>query len=154
MKAALCTPKGGKTMTRFRSLVIQSLATLLIGSATTNLQAQSDAITVRVPFRFAVGTTTIAPGTYQFSQPSSQFMVSVVNVKTGVTKIFPVRPEQQRGIEQRARLVFRDVEGGDVLNEIHFPGTRVFSEVIQRRGAGTMEAKKPSPDNSTSVAQR
>ncbi|MGH9586102.1 MAG: hypothetical protein ACRD3F_04075 [Acidobacteriaceae bacterium] len=143
-------------MTRFRSLVIQSLATVLIGSAAlaTNLQAQSDVITVSVPFRFAVGTTTIAPGTYQFSLPSSQFVLSVVNVKTGATKIFPVRPERQRGIEQRSRLVFRNAEGSNVLNEIHFPGTRVFSEVIQRRKARTMEAKKPSTDDSNSVAQR
>ena len=143
-------------MTRFRSLVIQSLATLLIGSATlaTNLHGQSNAVTVSVPFRFAVGTTTIAPGTYQFSLPSSQFMLSVVNVKTGATKIFPVRPERQRGIEQRGRLVFRDAGGDNILNEIHFPGTRVFSEVIQRRRARTMEAKKPSTDNSNSVAQR
>ena len=143
-------------MTRFRSLVIRSLAMLLIGSATfaTNPHAQSNVITISVPFRFAVGTTTIAPGTYQFSLPSSQFLLSVVNVKTGATKIFPVRPERQRGIEQRGRLVFRDAGGDNILNEIHFPGTRVFSEVIQRRGARTMEAKKPSTDNSNSVAQR
>src|SRR6185437_4017632 len=149
-------PQGGNTMTRFRSLVIQSLATLLIGSATlaTNLQAQSDAITVRVPFRFTVDTTTIAPGTYQFSLPSSPFLLSVVNVKTGATKMFAVHPERQREIEQRGRLVFRDVEGGNVLNEIHFPGTWVLSEVIQRRGARTIEAKKPPTDNSSSVAQR
>lgn len=143
-------------MTRFSSLVIKSLITLLIGSATlaTNLQAQSDAFTVNVPFRFTVGTETIAPGTYQFSLPSGQFLLSVVNMKTGDTEMFPVRPERQHGVEQRARLVFRDSEGSSVLNEIHFPGTGTFSEVIQQHGARRMEAKRSSTGNSISVAQR
>jgi hypothetical protein len=145
-------------MTRFTSLVAKSLVTLLIGSATlaTNLQAQSDddAITVRIPFPFTVGTQTIAPGTYQFSQPSSQFLISVLNVKTGVMEMFSVRPESQRAIAQYGSVVFRNSEEGSSLNEIHFPGTGIFSEVIERRGGGRMEAKKSPPDDSISIAQR
>jgi hypothetical protein len=143
-------------MTRFRLLVIKSLATLLVGSATlaTNLQAQNEEITARVPFRFTVGTATIAPGTYQFSLPSGHFLLSVVNVETGASEMFAVRPEQQLGEEQHGHLVFRDTEGGKELNEIHFPGLEIFSEVIQRRDARTMAAKKPSTDNLKSVAQR
>jgi hypothetical protein len=143
-------------MPLFHSLVAQSLAMLLMGATlATSLHAQSDnAITVSVPFRFTIGTETIAPGTYQFSLPSSQFLLSVVNVKTGNTEVFTVRPEQQRGIKQRGRLVFRDSEGSSVLNEIHFPGTGMFSEVIQRRGARRMIAKKSSTGNSNCVAQR
>jgi hypothetical protein len=144
-------------MTRFTSLVVKSLAPLLIagGTLATNLQAQSDdAITVRVPFPFTVGTRSIAPGTYRFSLLSGHFLLSVLDVKTGDVEMFNVRPEGQRAVEQYGRLVFNNSEERSVLNEVHFPGTSVFSEVIQRRGGGRIEAKKSSPDNSISVAQR
>ena len=144
-------------MTKFTSLVAASLVTLLIGSTTLaiNLQAQSDdAITVRVPFSFTVGTQSIAPGTYRFSLVSSQFLLSVVNIKTGDMEMFDVRPEQQRAVDQHGRLVFRNTEGSSVLNEIHFPGAGLFSEVIQRRDDRRVEAKRSSTDNSISVAQR
>ncbi len=144
-------------MTRLSSLVIQSLVTVLIGGATltNNLQAQiDDSITVRVPFRFTVGTETIAPGTYQFSLPYDHFLLSVINVKTGGREMFPVLPERQRGVEQRGHLLFHDSEETHVLNEIYFPGTDSFSEVVERRGPGRMEAKKSSTGNSTCLAQR
>lgn len=144
-------------MRKFTSLVVTSLVTLLIGSATlaTNLQAQSDdAITVRVPFSFTVGTQSIAPGTYRFSLLSSQFLLSVVNVKTGDMEMFDVRPERQRAVDQHGRLVFRNTEGCSVLNEVHFPDTSQFSEVVQRHGAGRIEAKRSSTDSSITVAQR
>jgi hypothetical protein len=134
-------------MTKFTSLVVTSLVTLLIDSATLapNLQAQGDdAITLRVPFSFTVGTESIAPGTYQFSLLSSQFLLSVVNVKTGDTEIFTVRPERQRVPDQHGRLVFRNSEGSSVLNEVHFPGAGLFSEVIQRRDDRRLETKRSS----------
>lgn len=143
-------------MTRYTSIVVKSLVTLLIGSGTlaTNLQAQSDEITVRVPFPFTLGTQRIASGTYQFSLLSSQFLLSVVNVKTGDREMFDVHPEQQRAVDQHGLLVFRNHDGLRVLNEIHFPGESQFSEVIQRRGAGTNEAKGSSNGSSISIAQR
>lgn len=143
-------------MTRFTSLVVKSLVTLLIGSGTlaTNLQAQSGAITVSVPFPFIVGAQSIAPGTYQFSLLSSQFLLSVVNVKTGDREIFSVHPEQQRADDQHGLLVFRNSEGCSVLREVHFPDKSEFSEVIQRHGAGRIEAKRSSTDSSISIAQR
>jgi hypothetical protein len=134
-------------MTKFTSLVVTSLVTLLIDSATLapNLQAQGDdAITLRVPFSFTVGTQSIAPGTYQFSLLSSQFLLTVVNVKTGDTEIFTVRPERQRAPDQHGRLVFRNSEGSSVLNEVHFPGAGLFSEVIQRRDDRRLETKRSS----------
>jgi hypothetical protein len=142
-------------MTKFTSLVVTSLVSLLIGSATlaTNLQAQSDdAITIRIPFPFTLGTQSIAPGTYQFSLLSSRFVLCVVNVKTGAREMFDVRPEQQRAVDQHGRLVFRNTEGSSVLNEVHFPGTRLFSEVIQLQDVRRIKAKRPSTDNSISVA--
>ena len=144
-------------MKRITLVVVKSLVIILIGSGTLamNLRAQSDpGMTVSIPFPFAVGTQSIAPGTYRFSQSSDPFLLSVVNVKTGHEEMFPVRPEGERAFEPHGRLVFRKSEGCSVLNEVHFPGTEMFSEVIQRHGAGRIEAERCSTSNSVSVAQR
>ena len=144
-------------MTKSTSLVVTSLVTLLLGSATlaTSLQAQSDgAITIRIPFSFTVGTQSIAPGTYQFSLLSTHFLLSMVNVKTGDVEMFAVRPEQQRAVEQRGGLVFRNSEESSVLNEVHFPGTSMFSKVIPQRDDRRIEVKKASTDSSITVSQR
>jgi hypothetical protein len=143
-------------MTRVTSFIVKSLVTLLIGGGTlaANLQAQGDPITVDIPFPFTVGTQSIGPGTYTFSLLPSQFLLSVTNVKTGGIEMFSVRPERQRSVEQHGRVVFHNSDGYSVLNEVHFPGTGTFSEVIQRHAAARMEAKKSSTGNSISVAQR
>lgn len=132
-------------MTRFTSLFAKSLALLIVaGSFAANLQAQNDAITVSVPFRFTMGTHNIAPGTYQFSLVSSQFLLSVTDVKTGRVEIFDVRPERQDSVEERGRLTFRNSAGHNILSQIHFPDTDTFSAVLGRRPAGRTEAARAS----------
>jgi hypothetical protein len=138
-------------MKRITSLVIQSLVTILIGGGILagNLQAQTDlAMTVSIPFPFTVGTQSIAPGTYQFSLISSQFLLSVLNVKTGDKNVFPMRPGQQHAFESHGRLIFRNSDGCSTLSEIYFPGTDRFSEVSQRHSIG-----RPSTGNSISMAR-
>lgn len=144
-------------MKRITSLVVKSLVTILIGSGTLAgyLQAQTDvAMTASIPFAFTVGTQRIPPGTYRFSLVSSPFVLSVVDVKTGHKEIFSVRPEQQRAFESHERLIFRESEGCSSLNEVHFLGTRMFTEVIQRHGVGRSEAKSSSTCTSVAVARR
>jgi hypothetical protein len=139
------------------SSVVRSLATVLIGCGTLagNLQAQSDSsVTVSVPFPFTVGTQSIAPGTYQFRLLSSQFLLSVLNVKTGAREMFAVHPERQSAFEQQGRAVFHSSEGRSALSQIYFPGSDTFSEVSQRHEARRLEAKRSSTDNTISVAQR
>jgi hypothetical protein len=156
MKVTHAPQREENTMTRFKSLVVESLLMLVIGSGTlaTNLQAQSDKVAAIVPFPFTVGTQSFAPGTYEFSLVSSQFLLSVLNMKTGEMEMFDVRPERQRTLEQHGRLLFRESEGGSILNEVHFLGDRTFTEVVQRHGAGRIEAKNSSPEISIFVAQR
>jgi hypothetical protein len=144
-------------MKRITLLVVQLLVIVLIGSGAlaNNLQAQSDrAITVRVPFAFILGTQSLAPGTYRFSQNSGPFLLSVINVKTGNQELFEVRPERQSALEAHGHIIFHNSEASSVLDEVHFPGIDTFSKVTQRRGAGRIEAKKSSPNNSISVGQR
>lgn len=144
-------------MKRTTSLVARSLVILLFGSGclAIRLQAQNDpAVTVSIPFAFSVRSRSIAPGTYRFGLVSGPFLLSVLNVKTGHEEVFPVRPERQRAFEPHGRLIFRTSEGCSVLNEVHFPGNNVFSEVIQQHRGETIEAKRSPARNSVSVAQR
>lgn len=143
-------------MTRFTSLFGKSLLALLIAGGAalpTSMQAQDDAITVSVPFPFTVGTQSIAPGTYRFRLVSSQFLLSVTNVKTGHEELFAVHPDRQRSVQVRGGLTFGNSAGRSILNEVHFPGTDTFSEVIERR-ASRLEAKRSTPQNSVAVAKR
>ena len=144
-------------MKRIRLHAVQSLAAVLLscGTLTTNLQAQSDlAVTVSVPFRFTVGKQSLAPGTYRFSQESDPFLLSVLNVKTGGEQIFTVLPEQQGAFDSQGHVLFGKSGGASSLNEIHFPGTDTFCEVIQRHRVRKVEAKQSTPSNVMSLAQR
>ncbi len=143
-------------MKRITSFVVKSLVTILIGSGPLagNLQAQIDrSMTASIPFPFTVGTHTIPPGTYRFSLASSQFLLSVLDVKTGHEEIFPVRPVEQSASESHGRLIFRNSEGYSALSQIYFSGTGTFSEVNQRQSVARSEAKRFSTGNSISVAQ-
>ena len=136
-------------MKRITSLVVQSLVTILIGSGTLagSLQAQTNlAMTVSVPFPFSVDTHRVAPGTYQFSLVSNQFLLSVLNVKTGHEEVFPVRPGQQRAFESHGRLIFRKSDEGRILSEIYIPGNDRLSEVSQRQNK--LNALAEIPDQS------
>lgn len=143
-------------MTRFQSLVTRSFVTFLVGSAAlaVNLHAQDESVTVSIPDPFTVGTQEMMPGTYQFSLQSSQFLLSVTNVRTGDEELFDVRPEQQRIVEQRGHLIFRNSAGRTVLNEIHYPGTNTFSELIQPHPGARFERARSSRGKTACVAQR
>ena len=148
-------------MKRFPVVIIKSLVTILVGSGilAADLQAQSVAITVSVPFPFTVSAQSIAPGTYRFSlvssrMESSQFLLSMTNVKTGDMEMFDVRPEWQNTFEQHGHLVFHCTAGLRVLNEVHFPGSDEFSELIQRRHWEGAEATPSSKSNGVCLAQR
>ncbi len=148
-------------MKRVLASFIKSAVIILIcsGALAATLQAQSYAITVKVPFPFTVGTQTLEPGTYQFSLVSSrvesdQFLLSMLNIKTFDTEMFTVRPEQQRTIERHGHLIFHKFEGRRTLAEVHFPGSYTFSELIQRRRVERVETTRTSTSESVSVAQR
>ena len=139
------------------SLLTKSLLGILLagGALTTNLQAQSDlAVTVSIPFPFTVDGHSMAAGTYQFSLVSSPFLVSVLNVKTGLKEMFPVRPKQQLTPEESGRVKFHDANSHPMLSEIHFPGTDRFIELDQRYVVGRRDVKSSPTAQSISVAQR
>jgi hypothetical protein len=143
-------------MKHIPSLIVKLLVAILIisGLFAINVQAQTDpGMIVSIPFPFTVGTQRIAPGTYDFSMVSTQFLLSVRNVITGEKEMFAVRPEQQRASEQKERLIFHHSEGCSVLSEVHFPGTSTFTEVNYRQDVGCVKAKRRLTSTSLFVGQ-
>jgi len=143
-------------MNRFIASFAKLLLAILIagGTLATDLHAQSDEITVNVPFAFIVGTHTIAPGTYRFSLMSSEFLLSVVNTKTGDKQIFDVRPELQNTPHARGRLIFRKSADRPTLCEIHFSRTETFSELIESSCLGSTETGRSTTSaNAAGVGQ-
>ena len=144
-------------MKRIISFAVKSLLAILIGGMllATRLHAQNDLVmTVSIPFPFTVGALTMAPGSYQFSLVSSQFLLSIRNVKTGEEELFEARPEQGAVLKSRTGLVFRTYKRARVLNEVHFSETDTFTQVVQLRHVGRDGVKSPSPNTPVSVAQR
>lgn len=142
-------------MKRTSFLIVSMLVAILIGTCTSLLSAETESeVTAEIPFPFTVGKQTIAPGTYQFSLVSGQFLLSVRNLKTGHPEMFGVRPEQEYATKPHGRLVFLRCGGSDVLNEIHFREADTFIQVRQPHCAAQTETKRVLPNDSVSVAQR
>lgn len=143
-------------MTRLVSLAAKSLAVLLLGSAalSVNLHAQSDALTITVPFPFTVGAQTLPPGTYRFSMESSHFLLTVINGKTNKMEAFVVHPELQRTPEPHGLLVFRNSRGGSILSEVHFAGSEEFTELPQPHRAPKRVTMRASTADASSAARR
>ena len=143
-------------MKRMIAMLVKPLVITLIGSSlfAPGMQAQSDtAMTFSVPFPFTVGSQTIPPGTYQLSLVSNPFHLSVVDVRHGHRELFSVRPEQQCAVESQGRLLFRKSGSRRLLYEIHFPGSNMFTEVIQRDDVEKNIASHDSTGTSTSLGK-
>lgn len=143
-------------MKRLTSVAAKSILALLLASGllATNLQAQDDAIIVKVPFSFTAGRQRIAPGTYLFSLLSDQFLLSITNEKTGDMEVFEVHPERQSTLEKRGHLTFQRSGDCRALNEVHFPGRETFSELILRYPSQKTATMKASASDPVGVARR
>lgn len=144
-------------MKRIQSIIIKSLfAILIIGSPfATMLHAQEDpGVVFSVPFAFSVDGHTIAAGNYKLNLVSSQFLMSIRNLKTGYLQIFTVRPEQESAIESRGHLVFDGCGDHRYLTEFHIPGTGLYSVTITPGRVKNAEAKACPTTDSVFLAAR
>jgi hypothetical protein len=144
-------------MKRMTSVIVKSLFVILISGGPLALaaHAQDDsAITANVPFAFSVGNQEIAAGTYQLRLTSDRFQMSVRNMLTGKEQLFLVKPEVERKVTSRGRLMFRVCDGHSYLAEIHISGTTLFSETVNGRAQRCADATTGAKENSTIVALR
>jgi len=144
-------------MKRITSIIAGSLFTVLIASGTfpTNLHAQSEpGLIFSVPFAFSTNGHHIPAGTYQVTLDSSQFLISIRNIKTGNKQLFSVRPEQRGAITERGVLVFHNCGERKDLTEFHIPGTDAYSATMMPHGAGNIEANNCRANDTMTLAAR
>ena len=144
-------------MKRIHSIIVKSLfAILIMGSASAaRLHAQDDpGVVFNVPFAFSVDGHAITAGNYQLNLVSSQYLMSIRNLKTGDLQVFSVHPEQERAIEAHGRLVFNGCGDHRYLTEFHIPGTNLYSNMITPSRVRNAEAKACPATDSIFLAAR
>ena len=132
------------------------LAVLMVGGASeARLNAQDGLGEIfTVPFAFTADGHEIQAGTYEIRRDSSQFLLSIQNLKTGEKQLFSVRPEQRSAVPARGLLVFHGCGERKELSEFHIRGTSLYSAAIDSgRSIGSEIENCPHPENVTSAAR-
>jgi|GEM_PF-1326293 len=144
-------------MKRITSIVAGSLLAILIagGTLAANLHAQNEpGLIFVVPFQFSTNGHPIPAGTYQVTLDSSQFLMSIRNIKTGDKQLFNVRPEQRGTIAERGVLVFHKCGARKDLTEFHIPGTDVYSATMMPHVAKNIETNDCRANDNLTLAAR
>jgi len=137
--------------------VAGSFLAILIAGCTlaTDLQAQNEpGLIFVVPFEFSTNGHPVPAGTYQVTLDSSQFLISIRNIKTGDKQLFNVRPEQRGTIAERGVLVFHKCGARKDLTEFHIPGTDVYSATMMPQGARNIETNDCRTNETMTLAAR
>jgi hypothetical protein len=107
-----------------------------------------------VPFTFTAEGHEIEPGTYEIRRDFSQFLMSIVNVKTGEKQLFSVRPETRAAIPEKGLLVFRGCGNRKTLSEFHVRGANLFSAAVEPGRRETPEMERCSRVDAVTIAAR
>jgi hypothetical protein len=144
-------------MKRIHSIIVGSLFAILLmgGPFAARLHAQDDPGAVfSVPFAFSVDGHAITAGNYKLNMVSSQYLMSIRNLKTGDLQMFSVHPEQERAIDLRGHLVFNGCGDHRYLTEFHIPGTNLYSMTMTPGRVKNAEAKACPTTDSVFLAAR
>jgi hypothetical protein len=144
-------------MNRVTSIMAGLLLTAVVAGNTfeAKLNAQSGPGEIfTVPFAFTADGHVVEPGTYEIRRDSSQFLISIQNVKTGEKQLFSVRPEQRRAVSSEGLLVFNRCGDRKALSEFHVQGTNFFSTTIDGGHAKTMDLESCSHPDTVTLAAR
>jgi hypothetical protein len=145
-------------MKRINSIIAGSLFAILIiggGPLAARLHAQDDpGVSFSIPFAFSLDGQNVAAGSYKLNLVSSQFMMSIRNLKTGDLQYFSVHPQEERAIEAHGRLVFDGCGGHRYLAEFHVPGTNTYSMTMTPGRVKNAEAKACPTTDSVFLAAR
>lgn len=107
-----------------------------------------------VPFEFTADGHEIQPGTYEIRRDSSQFLLSIQNVKTGEKQLFSVRPEQCAAVPDKGLLVFQQCGARKQLSEFHIRGTNLYGATIDSKPRKTSDLESCSRPDTVTIAAR
>lgn len=120
------------TLTQIRRGLVLSLplALGLLGAASkASAQASEPAETVTIPFSFVANNQYVRAGSYAV-QLQSEHVLMLRDLKTNRGQFLMVRPEQDKTIETRGRLIFKQDGGQAYLTQIRIPGSSRHSETV------------------------
>jgi hypothetical protein len=135
-------------MTRRPAILANILLSLpitagLLGAAPT-ASAQTNEMTVAIPFAFSIGDHHLAAGSYSVERVSD-YALEVRDNKTNHGVFLAVRGEDGRGITSRGHLVFERAGGDMYLTEAWFTGTDKQFDAVTRPSRDRDYAKQSSP---------
>lgn len=107
-----------------------------------------------VPFEFTADGHEVQAGTYEIRRESSQFLLSIENVKTGEKQLFSIRPEQRSAVPSKGLLVFRQCRERKQLSEFHVRGTNLYSSTIDLTRRENSELESCSQPGTVTLAAR
>lgn len=133
-------------------LMVATFATGSLGATAAAQDATGEIFTV--PFAFTADGHEIQPGTYEIRRESSQFLLSIENVKTGEKELFSARPEQRAAVPAKGLLVFQRCGERKELSEFHTRGTNLYSATMDAKLRKSLELESCSRSNTVTVAAR
>ena len=144
-------------MKHITSIVAGCLFAVLMDAGVLSAKANAQNETAEiftVPFAFTVDGHLMTAGTYELNLESDQFQLSIRNLKTGKQQFFTVRPEQDRTVASRGRLVFDGCGLKKDLTEFHTPGSNLYSTTIAPRHEAASDRGRCSETDTTTIAAR
>lgn len=142
-----------RAASRLAGLLLTVLIAGGVSEARSNAQSVSGEI-FTVPFAFTTDGHEIEPGTYEIRRDSSQFLISMRNVKTGEKQLFSVRPEERSAVPAEGLLVFRRCGDRKELSEFHIRGTNLYSSTIDAKPKRGTEVESCSNPDTVTLAAR
>lgn len=146
-----------KTLNQFRSGLVLSLslvAGLLCAAPNASAQASETTQKVTIPFGFVANHQYVPAGSYAV-QMQSEHVLMLRNLATNRGQFVMVRPEPDKAIETRGRLIFTRDGNEAYLTQIRIPGSSWHSETVVRHTANRELAKvMPKASDTFEIAMR
>ena len=123
---------------KINSIAASSLVVLSLLLTAAGAYAQCG-VETHVPFAFKVGTAQMPSGNYTFKREAGSAIITVRNVKTGITVQAPVRPESPS--KQTEKLIF-----------YHYGRQYILAEVWGTAGSEGMALSPTMPKRNLELA--
>ena len=110
-------------MFRISSILTCAALALSVGAALTGpAAAQTQSVTVNVPFDFSANDQKVPAGTYRISLQAPRYLSFVDTQSTKTQYLMLVQPTGEQNSKDRGRLIFRRYGDSNYLYQVWMPG--------------------------------
>ena len=131
-------------MKHVTSFIAKAFFALLISGGMLTAGAQTQYLNgaeAAIPFPFSAQRQNMPAGNYELESLADPFLLAIHEVGTGRDFIFTVRPEDSSSAPSHGYLIFRRNAGHLYLAEIHLPGSRTYTVLLQKHEPKTADVK-------------